>query len=40
MNPHAPKAECDRLVSQNLLYEGCGKPFKFDGVTAVKCEYI
>jgi len=27
IDPHLPKNECDRLVSNDLIY-GCGKPFK------------
>ena len=27
MNPHTPKAECDRLAETNAIY-GCGKPFR------------
>ena len=37
--PHAPKAECDRLVAEGLIV-GCGKPFRFDGVTATVCDYV
>lgn len=39
MNPHTPKTECDRLFNENLIY-GCGKPFKFNGTTLSKCDYI
>ena len=28
INPHTPKAECDRLVNENLV-DGCAKPFLF-----------
>ena len=27
MDPHTPKVECDRLVSEGLIW-GCGKPFR------------
>merc|ERR1712232_1378430 len=39
VNPHAPKAECDRWVREGLIY-GCGKPFRFDGNSVQKCGYI
>lgn len=39
ISPHAPKAECDRLVAAGLIY-GCGKPFRFDGTTATVCDYV
>ena len=28
LNPHLPKAECDRLVAEKLVY-GCARPFRF-----------
>ena len=41
--PHSIKAECDRLVQENLI-EGCGKPFHIvespSGLVAEACEYI
>ena len=41
--PHSIKAECDRLVQENLI-EGCGKPFRIvespSGLVAGACEYI
>jgi len=37
--PHAPKAECDRLVAEGLIY-GCGRPFRFDGATVAVCDYV
>lgn len=41
--PHSSRAECDRLVADNLIV-GCGKPFRVvlqDGVeTAIECDYI
>ena len=37
--PHAPKKLCDKLVEEDKIY-GCGKPFRFDGKTVEKCEYI
>lgn len=46
--PHAPKAECDMLVSQGLVV-GCAKPFRVEYRTdasgnqmliAVECDYI
>ena len=41
INPHLPKVECDRLVSDGEIY-GCGKPFRLteDTNQAVKCDYI
>ncbi len=44
IDPHLPKAECDRLKANDLII-GCGKPFKLidtvSGITiAVKCDYI
>ena len=40
IDPHLPKAECDKLVIQGEIY-GCGKPFKLlDTDQAIKCEYI
>lgn len=40
INPHLPKAECDRLFSENLII-GCGKPFQLDvSNVAVPCDYI
>jgi len=43
MSPHAPRAECERLVEQNLIL-GCGKPFRVEqreGVeTAIECDYL
>jgi hypothetical protein len=37
--PHAPKAECERLVAEGLIY-GCGMPFTFNGVDSKVCDYI
>jgi hypothetical protein len=44
--PHAPKAECDRLTENQLIW-GCGKPFRVvpvqgpeGGHTAEPCDYI
>lgn len=44
INPHTDKKECDRLVSEDLIF-GCGKPFKFfitleEGKYVDKCDYI
>jgi len=43
INPHAPKAECDRLVAENLVL-GCAKPVKIikkkDEYETVICDYI
>ena len=39
IDPHTPKAECDRLFREGLIH-GCGKPFKFDGVNLTICDYI
>jgi hypothetical protein len=37
--PHAPLAECDRLRADRLIW-GCAKPFRFDGTTVAKCDYV
>ena len=38
--PHLPKKECDRLLSENLIY-GCGKPFRVtESMEAIVCDYI
>lgn len=48
--PHHPKAECDQLVEQQLIF-GCGKPFRVESnpdpnknneIThqAIICDYI
>ena len=44
VDPHTPKAECDRLRQEGLVW-GCGKPFSLTGdsataVHAVPCAYI
>lgn len=44
INPHLSKNECDKLVSNNLIY-GCGKPFKIkknhENIwVADECDYI
>jgi hypothetical protein len=45
INPHAPKAECEKLIAEDLIW-GCGKPFKFiklkgGGWSHVEaCDYI
>ncbi len=43
MNPHLPKIECDKLISQDLIF-GCGKPFKLtkdnENYKAEICDYI
>lgn len=39
IDPHTPEAECKRLVAENLIW-GCGSPFRFNGTTVEKCEYI
>ena len=39
INPHMPKAMCDYLYNNGLIY-GCSKPFKFDGNNVSKCDYI
>lgn len=43
LNPHAPKAECDRVVEESLGY-GCARPIELisnghGGWIAKKCEY-
>ena len=37
--PHAPREICEQLVADNMIF-GCGKPFRFDGVTATICDYV
>jgi len=37
--PHASRANCEMWVEKNLVW-GCGKPFRFDGKNATKCDYI
>jgi DNA-directed RNA polymerase subunit RPC12/RpoP len=40
IDSHMDKNECERLVSNNLIY-GCGKPFRIDdNNNAIVCEYI
>lgn len=44
LNPHLPKADCDRLVAADAIH-GCGKPFQLikregDVYEAVVCDYI
>jgi len=44
IDPHLPKNECDKLVSQDLIF-GCAKPFKLSSLDnnvyiVEKCEYI
>jgi hypothetical protein len=39
INPHASKADIDALLAADKIY-GCGRPFRFDGNTAVVCGYI
>lgn len=39
IDPHTPKAECDRLLRDGLIY-GCSKPFKFNGTTVEICGYL
>jgi hypothetical protein len=39
MNPHAPRAECERLAREGLI-DGCGRPFHFDGARVRKEDYI
>lgn len=37
--PHSKKEDCDRLISQGLVY-GCGKPFRISKNDTVICDYI
>jgi len=41
--PHSLKSECDRYVSENLIY-GCGKPFRINVLQDIFvveiCEYV
>jgi hypothetical protein len=42
--PHTSKDECERLLSQNVVY-GCAKPFKViknieNRYIAIDCDYI
>jgi hypothetical protein len=39
INPHASKAECDRLFATGAIY-GCGKPFMVLDDKTVVCDYI
>ena len=41
MNPHLPKADCDRLYNEGKIH-GCGKPFQIPkgSTEAVVCDYI
>ncbi len=42
INPHAPKHECEDLVTKGKVY-GCAKPFKIIGDSKYKiekCDYI
>lgn len=44
VNPHLPKSECDRLVSEELVL-GCCKPSKImqnekNEYVAIECDYI
>lgn len=41
MNPHASKAECERLVDEGLIY-GCGKPLMYERNSRklIICDYI
>jgi hypothetical protein len=43
VNPHLPKAECDQLSEQELIW-GCGKPFQIsiedDQWSVHTCDYI
>ena len=43
MDPHLPKAECDRLYESGAIY-GCGRPFQLvkegDDLKAMACDYI
>lgn len=40
INPHASKTECDRLVTNGLIF-GCGKPFRInESKTCIEtCDY-
>ncbi len=35
---HTSKEECEKLLKDGAIY-GCGAAFKFDGKTAVTCDY-
>lgn len=39
IDPHAPKATCDKLIAEGKIY-GCGGPFTFDGKIVKICDYI
>ena len=39
VDPHASKETCNEWLKNDLVY-GCTKPFKFDGNTVEKCDYI
>jgi len=39
IKPHLGKMKCEELVVKNKI-EGCGKPFRFDGIKVEICGYI
>lgn len=39
VNPHAPKAHCERLVAKELVY-GCCKPFKIFRGESGSIDYV
>lgn len=39
IDPHTTKLQCEMLAKHDMI-RGCGKPFKFDGVTISICDYV
>jgi len=39
MDPHATRQVCDNWVATGQVW-GCGRPFKFNGRSVEKCNYI
>ena len=39
LNPHASKEMCEQALAAGQI-RGCSKPFKFNGLSVEKCDYI
>lgn len=39
VGPHTSKELMDSFIQQDLIF-GCGSPFRLEGETAVKCDWI